>query len=812
VISDFRFALRALLRTPVFTLVSVLMLAAGIGLSMFMFSSINAFVLKPLPFPKPEQLVHFEYTDSRSTSRNISLPLADWLDLRERQRTLESLAAYATGTANIGGIEGPAERLSGAWISADAFGTLGVRPILGRDLDAGDQVAGASPVVLIGFSVWQQRFNADPNVIGRSLRINGQSTRIVGVMPGEFAFPTAEALWLPLSNDRAAANLPSALMVKSFGRLKSDTSIAQVQADFAGMMEALAKEHGEPLRGDRAKVEPFADEFILPQILGATQAMFIAVLLVLLIACANVASLVLARFAARSRELAVRSALGASRWRLIVQVLSETFVIAMCAGVLGYLGADLAGRLMTRTVSATSGYLPYWVDYRVDARDLIFSVGIALVAALLAGLVPALRAGRVDVLGNLRQGGSGSIGDGSRLGRSLVTGEVALCVILLICAGVAIRSAMQAQNAPLGIDTDQVLTGRVALFDADYPDAATRTRFMEALEPRLRALPGVSDVAFASTLPLMGYERQKYARIGDDYADDARRPQLWASSVSPDFFRVFGIGLREGRLFDARDGAASPLVAVVSASLAATAWPGRSAIGQRVQLNPKDPASPWLEVIGVVVDSVQADYLQTSATQSAHRGDGNVFRPISQNPSGIVSFALRADGDVAALSEAVRNAVSATDANLPVYWLRSMNEWREQILWGTNILANMFGVFAGFALLLAVAGIYAVLAFDVTRRTREIGVRRALGASARSVLAMVLYRGGRQVLIGFAIGLPLALVFSQLLSSMVMPGSQSDPLVYLTVVGVLAIAVALAALLPAQRALRIDPMVALRHE
>ncbi len=811
-LADFRFALRALLRSPVFTAVSVLMLGAGIGLSIFMFSSINAFVLKPLPFPEPDQLVHFEYTDSHATSRNLALPTLDWLDLRERQKTLKSLAAYTVGTANLGGIEGPAERLSGAWVSADALSTLGVAPLLGRDLAASDQVDGAEPVAVIGFALWQKQLNADPGVVGRVMRINGKATRVVGVMPRDFAFPMAESVWLPLSTSRGSAQREDQPLVKAFGRLLPGTSIAQAQSDFANLMVGLTAQRGRPLRGDQAKVEPFADEFILPQILGATKTMFIAVLLVLLIACANVASLVMARFSARARELSVRAALGASRRRLIMQVLSESLVIAALAGMFGYAGAEIAGQLMERSMSAGDSFMPYWVDYRTDWHDLAFAGGIALAAALLAGLVPALRAGRVDIQSGLRQGSAGSIGDGSKLGRSLVAAEVALSVVLLVCAGVAIRSAVQAQDAPLGINTDQVVSGRIAMFENDYPDASSRLRFTESLAPRLRSLPGVSGVAFASTLPLMGYERQKYSRVGDDTIEDNDRPQAWSSSVSEDFFKVFGIGLREGRSFDARDTADSPLVSMVSASFAAKVWPDASAIGQRVQLNPKDPESPWLEVIGVVADSLQADYLITSATLPAHRGDGNVFRPISQNPPNIVSFALRADGDVAALSEPVRAAVTAVDANLPVYWMQGMNQWRDKMLWGSNILADLFGVFAVFALLLAVAGIYAVLAFDVNARTREIGVRRALGAGTRGVLGLVFKRGARQVIIGLLIGVPLALAFSRLLGEMVMPGASNDPLVYAVVIAALAFALLFAALIPARRALRVDPMVALRND
>jgi predicted permease len=807
---DLRFALRTLARSPVFTCVCVLMLGVGIGLAIFMFGAINVYGLKPLPFPQAERLVHVQYTDKESGARNLSLPLIDWLDLRDRQQGLESLAGYSTGTMNLGGIDGAPERLSGAWVSTDAFSILGVRPHIGRAFAASDAQAGASPVALIGERVWQLRFNADTGVVGRTIRVNGTPTTIIGVMPERFAFPLAESIWMPLSNDRAFAATESAPLVDGFGRLRADVSIDQARSEFSRHVATLAGERSEPLRGDAAKLLPFADKFILPQIRTANRAMFVAVLLVLLIACANVASLVLARFAARARELAVRSALGASRRRLIVQVLAETVCIAVAATAIGWFAADFAARTMQDIMATHPAQEPYWIDYSTDIRDVLFAAGIALVAALAAGLVPALRAGRVDTQSVLRQGSG--IGERGRLARVLVAGEVALCMVLLVGAGVAIRSSIAAQQAPLGVETDGILTGRVGLFATRYPDAAARKGFVDALEARVAALPGVRDVAFASALPLMGYDRQEYARTGDSIDRDTRLPQAWASSVNDRFFDVFGIALREGRRFDSRDVEGNPPVAIVSAGLAARAWPGRSAIGQRLRLSPADADSKWLEVVGVVADSMQADYFQTSATHAGHRGDGNVFRPLAQQPPAFVSLAVRADGDVAALGEALRDAVRGVDADLPVYWLQPMAEWRDRVLWGTDILAALFGMFAGFALLLAVAGIYAVLAFDVARRSREIGVRRALGADARGVLALIFRRGTRQVLAGLAIGIPLAFGFSRVLAGLMMPGAGSDPRVYAGVVLVLLLAAVAAALVPARRALKVDPMVALRDE
>ena len=443
---------------------------------------------------------------------------------------------------------------------------------------------------------------------------------------------------------------------------------------------------------------------------------------------------------------------------------------------------------------------------------MAFAAVIAFATALLAGLAPALRSSRLDVRASLSAGGHASLGAGRGPGRFLVSAEIALSVVLLIGAGVAVRSALDAQSSDLGIRTEGILTGRIALSETDYPDAATREHFVGELERKLAALPGVDSVAIASTLPLMGYERQEYAKTGSVIDDGIALPQAWSTRINERFFDTFGIGLREGRLFDARDRADALPVAIVSATFAERAWPGESALGKRIQLQPRRGEKPWMEVVGVVADSVQSDYLQTSATIAAHRGNGNVYRPLAQDPAAFVSFALSARGDAGSLGESVRTAVRALDPNLPVYWLRPMEEWRALIFWGSDLLARMFAAFVVFAVLLAAAGIYAVLAFDVTLRTREIGVRRALGASAARVLAMVLQRGGRQVAIGLGIGLPLAFAFTALLAQMLMPGSRSDPLVYAVVIGVLALAVLLAAWLPARRALRIEPMTALRSE
>lgn len=803
-LADFRFAVRALLRTPAFTLTAVLMLAAGIGLSMFMFSAMNTLAIQPLPFRNADRLVHVDRIDAHVNGNQSELSMREYLELRAHQRSIESLSAYAGGTMNISGADGPPERLAGAMISPDAFAALGIAPVIGRDFSEADARAGAAPVALIGHRLWELNFNSARDVIGRRVRINGRAVEIVGVMPPKFAFPREQSVWLPLTMDRALADSAGAPSVEVFGPLRGGVSAAQAQEELTTLLGAAAlKPTGESVTR-LANVKPMDQVYIPARMLRSTSAMSIAVVLVLLISCANVASLMLARFSNRRRELSIRSALGASRRRLMRQVFSETTVIAILATLIGYAGARGGGYLMMRALANVPGHLPYWLDFTVTFSDVFFSVGIGGFVALAAGWLPARRVAGKNQREGLGHGGPASIGADRRSGRVLVAFEVALCTALLVSASLAIDSSIKAQHYPLGIDSDGILTGRIALNDDRYRDAAARTRFFGLLQARLDDLPGAEAVALSSSLPLMSFERSDYERIGDETPADGGRARAWNASVGDDYFAVFGIALREGRLFDAQDRAESAQVAVVSSQFAATAWPGKSAVGQRLRLSPDDKDSPWLEVVGVVADNLMGSPLWG--------GENNVFRPLAQDPALSVSFAVRADSQSAALFEATRAAVAAIDRDLPVYWMRSMNDWRAQTFWPQTMLTRLFGIFAAFALVLAISGIYAVLAFDVAGRIAEIGVRRALGADARSVLALILRRAGRQVIVGLIIGVPLAAAFSLLLAQNLMPGAAVDPLAYLSALVVLLVAVAVAAAIPLRRALRVDPMVALRNE
>lgn len=802
--ADLRYALRVLLRTPLFTLVAVLMLAAGIGLSMFMFSAMNTLAIQPLPFRHADRLVHVDRIDARADGDESALPMRDYLALRERQRSLESLSAYAGGTMNISGADGPPERLAGAWISPDAFASLGVVPVLGRDFAEADGRVGAAPVALIGHRLWELNFNAGRDVVGRRIRVNGQSVEIIGVMPPKFAFPREQSVWMPLTMDRAAADAAAAPEVEAFGHLRAKVSMDQARDELTAILAALPVDPAKALVQRLANVKKLDAVYVPPRLLRSTTAMSIAVVLVLLISCANVASLMLARFSNRRRELSVRSALGASKGRLMRQVFSETVVIAALATVLGYLGARAGGILMMQALAKVPGHLPYWVDFEVTLADVVFSVGIGGLVAVVSGWLPARRVSARDPRQGLGQGGPASIGADRRIGRVLVAFEVALCTALLAGAALAIDSSIKAQQYPLGIESEGILTGRIGLGGDAYRDAAARSRLFDQLRERLRELPGVAGVALSSSLPLMSFQRNDYERAGDPEPAGGRRARAWNASISDDYFSVFGIALREGRLFDPRDQAGSAPVAIVSSQFAATAWPGISALGQRLRLDPDDQASPWLEVVGVVADNLMGSPLWG--------GENNVFRPLSQDPVASISFAVRADSQAPALAEATRAVVASIDRDLPVYWMRSMADWREQTFWPQTMLTRMFATFASFALVLAISGIYAVLAFDVAGRVAEIGVRRALGADTHSVLALILRRAGRQVFAGLIVGIPLAITFSMLLAHNLMPGAVVDPLAYLSALVVLLAAVALAVALPVRRALRVDPMNALRHD
>jgi len=799
---ELRFALRSLARTPWFTATCVLMLAAGLGLTMYMFGAINGFVLKPMPFLDAERLMYVGYEERNDPGDEEEIPLHDFVELRAAQTQFEDIAGFYEGTVNLSDGERP-ERYDGVYATAALFTELGMRPQLGRLLAEADNAPGAPLVAVIGHALWQNRFNGDPGVIGRAVRLNGKDATLVGVMPPQFRFPRQHDLWLAMSLDTSTPRA-EAMRLEAFGRLKSGATAASGQAEVEAHLQRVNAAHPEALVSEHAIVKPYGDQLISDMTRRILYTMFAAVLLVLMIACANVANLMMARGAARQRVLAIRGAVGAGRKRLAMQSLAEALVIATLAAALGWAGAVLGGEVTMQAIMSSEDPPVYWVDFTLDGVGVAFSLGAALVAALLSSLLPSVAAARTPAAQAMRAGGSGAIGRGARLGKALVVMEVAVCMALLVGAGLTVRSVIKMQGYDLGVDVQNVLTGRVGLFESVYPAPADRARFVERLQRELEAVPGVQSAALATSLPTMDMGMYFFHAEGKDVPKDNDYPVTWAAWVTPSYFETFRFAPLAGRVLQASDREDAAPVAVVNESFARRQWPDASPLGQRVRMNPTQAESRYATVVGVVPDTVQGE-MGTEVRDT-------VFLPMAQEPSPFMSFAVRTQGDPDALQDAVRAAVQRVDPDLPVYWLRTMEDWLQIAMWDHHLLATLFGMFAVFALVLAVSGIYAVLAYAVSQRTREIGVRRALGARDPGIVRMVLAQGGVQLAIGLGIGLLLALGFGKLLSGFLFELQSFDALTFFGVAAVLAAVSVLAGFIPARRALRVQPMVALRYE
>ncbi|HET6604307.1 MAG TPA: ABC transporter permease [Xanthomonadaceae bacterium] len=800
-LQEIRFAWRSLLRSPWFTLTAVLMLSVGLGLAMYMFGAIQSFGMRPPPFPNGVDLVHMEYANSRTQMESIEVPLPDWLQMRRSQTSLHSLEAFSTGTINLSGDDRP-ERYNGAFVSAGAFAALGVKPILGPGFAAGDDEPGAALKVVIAHSVWQERFGGDRDAIGTTMRVNGRDATLAGVMPPGFAFPIVNDVWIPIDTGYSGARR-EAPTLEVFGLPREGVGVARIAQELDALLDRINAADPQPMFVDRVDVKPYQEEFFSPQTRRIMGTMFASVLLVLLIACANVANLMVARASRRSRESAIRSAVGASRGRLVVAGLSEALLICLTAAAIGFALAQIGGELTMEAIRSSEDPPPYWMtEMRVDALSVLFALGVGLLAAVLAGLWPAWRAARGADAQGMREGGSGALG-GGRVGRGLTTVEIALCVVLLATAGLTVRSVIERQRIDLPFVSEGVLSGRMGLFEGAYPDDAALVDFADSLQRELAAVPGARSAAITSSIPFSFNGGSQMELDGQPAPDGETLPFAGTVSADAGYFDTLGIALLRGRMFDSGDIAGKPQVALVSTTAAERWWPGEDPLGKRLRFGaPDQPDRPLVTVVGVVPHVPQnGDDVDTQI----------IYRPFAQAPTRFLSFAVRTDGDPYAMAEGVRAAVQRVDPDLPVYWLRTLREWIDIAAFDHRLLAALFGMFGAFAVLLAAAGLYAVLAYQVSQRTREIGVRRALGANDGGIVRMVVRQGAWQLGIGLAVGLVLALGFAQLLSNFLFGITAHDPLTFASVLGLLCAVALLSALVPTRRALQVAPMQALRE-
>lgn len=800
--NDLKTAARRLLARPAQSLLAIGILALGLGATMFLFGAINGMVLSPLPFPHAERLVSLGY--ERGPGRNMgSFDADEWLALQPALSGFDAIAIDGDiATVNLSH-EQRATRYDGAFIGASLLPLLGVEPMLGRGFSADDDAPGAPLAVLIGERVWRNDFKADPTVIGRTLRANGENATIVGVLPASFGFPRQQEVWLPR---RLAAG--DGLPVNVIARLAPGTSAEQAVQALAALEPRLKTTLHGLQEGYALGIDPLPHRFVNDITRRMMWMMFSAGLLVLLLACANVANLQLAQVLARRRELAVRSALGAGRGRLLRDLLAESLLMSLVAGLAGYCLAALGGEWVMRSMVANSNVPAYYIDFSTNVRDVIFSFGIALVTCLLAGIIPALRGSRTDVQEALRDGSKGSHGGVfARISRALVVGEIALTVVLLVGTAMFVMGIRGMVQFDFGTRTppEQILTGRIGVFPQQFPTPADQHAFFERVALALRADPQVLSATVGTGVP--GSQSG-----GDDSvrAVGAAKPEggdfeADIAAVDAHFAEVYGIGLLAGRHIDARDTADSQPVVVIDESLAQTLFPGRDALGQRLQLDPDAANAPTFTVVGITPS--------LHMTEVDDRALPVLLRPFAQAPTRFASVAVHVrGGDAAAFAPRLAEIVRGVDADTPVYWNRTHADAIRLGRVGPTLLAQIFSGVGILALVLAASGLYGVLAFSVAQRTREIGIRRAVGAGGGGVIAMVTRRIAWQVALGLGIGVLLGVPWSAVLADPVLNTRGGDPVVFASVVAVILLVAALASVAPLRRALRVDPLTALRQD
>ena len=797
--TSLRLALRLALRQPLVSALALVALGLGIGLTTLMFSILNGAVLRGLPFDRSDRLLHIAPFDIKADD-DFEASQWEFSEWRARQRSFEDLAGLYIGNANVVGPDGLPERYRAAWITPNMFGLLRARPALGRDFDEASGRQGAEPVAIISDRLWRDRFQGRVDVLGQTLRVNGMSATVVGVMPPKFAFPVTQDLWIALAVNPLSQARDTAQGLEVIGRLRDGVTPAQASAEMATLEAQLL--HDDPVKRDGLTVEvkSYVEEFVGTETVQLLTMMLAAVMLVLVIACVNVANLVLARAADRTREVAVRTALGARRSQVVRQTLGEVLVLAVAGAGLGLLIAWVGTTWFNQGIADTNP--PFWIDVRIDGTVLLFVTATTVLAALVAGLVPALRASRGDVAPLLNDEGRGTTSlSMGRLSRGLVIGEMALSFGLLVVSALVIQSILNVTRFDPGIATADVFAARLSLPAGDYADPASRTRFADALLERLGALPGVTRAALSTGLP-PGAQERPVAVPGQTYADERSYPQAQVASISEGYFDVLRVRPRQGRVFQPGDVADSQPVAVVSDTFARIHYP-EGALGRQVRVV-RDTLIQWRTVVGVVQDVEQVDL-----GPSVRAG---VYVPLSQDPSAFLSVLVHAQGDPLALTAGVRRVVTEMDRNLPIYNATTIQKNMEASTWGWRVFGTLFTVFGVAALFLATVGLYGVMAFSVSKRTQEIGVRMAVGAGGGEVLRMVLQQGARQVGLGIAAGLGLAALLARAMQIMFFQVSPYDPGTFVAVAALLLVTGLAAAFVPALRAARVDPMIALRMQ
>ena len=814
---DLQFATRLLAKDKWFTAVAAAALALGIGVNATVFTFVNAVLIRGLPFDDPDRIMAIGSRDP-VRDRNMGVSYLDFQDWRAAARSFTGLAAYDGTTMNVSDEGKAPERFIGTYISANAFSLLGQSPILGRNLVPDDDRPGAPAVVMLGNGVWKNRYGGDPAIIGRTIRVNDIPSVVVGVMPEDFKFPFNADLWQPLSTiPDLEAQQRNARGFEVMGRLAAGVSREQAQAELLTIGHRLAKEYPDTNTNVQPRVQTYNERAAGGPIKAIFLSLMGAVAFVLMIACANVANLLLARSARRSREIAVRVSQGATRWRIVRQLLIESVVLALISGVAGFALA-IAGVQWFDAVTQDVGK-PYWIKFTMDPIVFAYLAAVCLGTGVLFGLAPALHVSRTDVNEVLKEGGRSGTG-GIRARRwtsTLIVAELALTVALLAGAGFMIRNFLTLYRGDLGIDTSRLLTMSLALPDRKYPAIEQRVAFYQRLQERLQANGRISAVTVASNAPTMGGFRRQLAVDGRPLESGEQPPLVTMLTVDPRYFGTIGLSILRGRAFTDADGTPGQETAIVNARFAQMHFPNNDPIGRRIVLTMDlagsappaggSPTSVTATIVGIVPDVRQANFDEAET-------DPVAYLPYRTDPRGFMILLARSAGDPAAVISLLREELRAVDPDLPLFNIRTLDEALAQRRWPFRVFGTMFGIFALIALLLSGVGLYAVTAYSVTQRTQEIGVRTALGAESTHVMWLFMRRSLVHLGIGLTLGIAGALGVGKIFESteLLIRITGRDPVTIVSIAGLLAFVALNASLWPARRATRLDPLIALRHE
>lgn len=797
ILHDLRYAVRVLRKDWSVTAAAIVVLALGIGATTVIFSLANGLLLRPLPYPQADRLVSVEEDSPKDATEVNHINFLNYLDLRARSQLLKDIGVYAAGSVPIRG-EGPAELVEVGQMSDGVFPVLGVEPLLGRYFNRADDLPNGPKEILIGEGLWQRRYGRDPGIIGRALGVGDSRWTVIGVMPANFHFPRRAEVWLPLQIDPAKARRTD-YGLRGIARLKAGVSISAAHSELESLLEQIHRENPTVNNGWFIRTKPIREE-MAGTYRQAVITLLVAVGLLLLISCANVSNLLLIKASTRVREMAVRTALGASRTRLVRQLFSESLILGLAGAALGILLSLIGIPALTSLIPID---LPLWMDFSIDHRVLGFSVGICLLTILTFGVAPAVGSSRVDLSNSLKEGGrASSAGFRQKLLRNgLVIGEVALSVTLLAGAGLMIHSFLALRLQNLGFRPENILTLSIDYPDARYPDGPAARSLVQRLEQEVAAIRGVASAAFTTGIPL----DDGWSRLFTIEGHPVPLQEMTSVNhivIAPGYFRTLGVPLLQGRDFTDSD-YDQPLIVIVSASFAQKYWPGESALGKRIRFGPPANNESWHTVVGVVADYKHGEFRGPDRS--------NVYLPYQKNiiPS---SLLIRTSVDPATIVQAVRSRISTFDKDIAVGQTLTLDQIIDRISWQDRFLTVIMGVFAALALALSAVGLYAIISYTVSLSTHEIGIRMALGASAARVRSMILRQGMLLAGTGLLLGISVAMGLARLLKSQLYQVSPLDPATYIAVpVALLAIAT-FAAFLPTRRATSVDPVLALRHE